>query len=271
MTYITESPTLDTLPDIYALHADLAERNRLLSVLRENLAAGRNRLENLLILRSDRGIEGTALVSPAVQVPYFPRLRPDVTEEAMTLLARTLRDRAESERRLILQNDLAPLHREAVEAAGWQYSSTEVAYDTDLTARTYALDPRAQEGDESMLLRPDVQALIHALGSQLQQFSGGFRDGWTVVALPGDEVGEPLLALGAYGPAKPGYGGVDMIGVHPQARGQGLGTRLNAHLLARLAERFTQHGGLTSADNHAMRRILQKNGSRHTATQMYFQ
>lgn len=189
----------------------------------------------------------------------------------MILLAHALRERTKPERRLVLQDDFTPLHREAVEAAGWYYDSTEVIYETDLTGRPYVIDPLAQEGDERWLEQPDLQAFLQALGQTAQQFSGGFREGWTVVALRGGQGKQtPILALGAYGPGKPGYGAVDMIGVHPDARGTGVGTRLHAHLLARLSPDFARHGGLTSADNHAMRRIFEKNGSCHTATQMYF-
>lgn len=247
--YTIESPTLETLPDALALHPDLADRTRRLAVLRENIATGRLPLENVLILRSPRGIEGTALISAAVQGPVFPHLRQDVPDEAMTRLARALRERTESARRLVLQDDFAPLHREAVEEAGWRYHSTEVTYDTDLTVRAYALDPLVQEGDETWLAHPELQAFLAALGQTIQQFSGGFREGWTVVALrEGHGHTSPILALGAYGPAKPGYGGVDMIGVHPEARGKGLGTRLHAHLLARLAPAWGPDGCGQSRD-----------------------
>ncbi|BDP42358.1 hypothetical protein DAETH_23270 [Deinococcus aetherius] len=91
-----------------------------LPVLRGNIEAGRVRLENILILRSERGVEGTALLSAAPHVPVFPRFHPGVTPDALTVLARALRERAEPERVLLLQDDQAPLNREAVEAAGWR-------------------------------------------------------------------------------------------------------------------------------------------------------
>lgn len=125
------------------------------------------------------------------------------------------------------------------------------------------------EGDETLLKHPEVQALLDALGQPALACQGTFRDGWTVVALREAEVG-PLVAVGAYGPAKPGFGGVDMLGVHPEHHGRGLGTRLFTHLLGSLAPDVDGHGGLTSAENHAMRRIVQRAGSRHTATPLVF-
>lgn len=49
-----------------------------------------------------------------------------------------------------------------------------------------------------------------------------------------------------------------------------LGQRLHAHLLARAAQEFGWHMGRTEADNHAMRRIFERSGSREKARQLYF-
>ncbi|MCP2015696.1 GNAT superfamily N-acetyltransferase [Deinococcus sp. HSC-46F16] len=261
-TYTIETPTLDTLADFFALHPDPQDVAKRLPILRQNVAAGRVRLENLLILRSERGIEGTALISAAPQVPVFPRFRPDVMPEGVTALALALRDRAEPERKLLLQDNLAPLRAAPVEGAGWVLDEEHVMYETDLRARTFVPDPQARSVTPD---DPAVRVLLGALGR------AGFelREGWHLVVLP-DTSGQPV-ALGAFGPSgRPEWASLDQIGVHPSARGQGLGTRLHAHLLARAAEQFTMHAGGTGADNHAMRRILASNGSRHVATQMYF-
>ncbi|WP_104990148.1 GNAT family N-acetyltransferase [Deinococcus sp. NW-56] len=266
-TYTIETPTLDTLTDFFALHPDPLDVAQRLPILRDNLAAGRVRLENLLILRSERGIEGTALISAAPQVPIFPRFRPDVTPAAMTALACALRDRAEPERKLLLQDDLAPLqHADAVLVAGWvRDAPVHVMYETDLQARSYPLVPDAVEGGDDLRQRPDIAALLETLGHSDWEWA----EGWTLVALPGTD-GQPV-ALGAFGPSgRPGWANLNMIGVHPSARSQGLGTRLHAHLLARAAESLAMHGGGTEQGNHAMRRIFENNGSRHVATQMYF-
>lgn len=268
-TSTIETPTLETLADSLALIPDPAERARRLEVMQGSVAAGRLLLENIYILRSPRGVEGSAVIPLAAPVPVFPRVRQGVPDEAFGLLLSTLRERSTPGRRLILQDDVAPLRRDVAEAAGWAYDSSDVSYETDLKARSYSAAPFAWEGDETLLEHPEVQGLLDALGKPDLAFHGGFRDGWAVVALRVAEE-RPLVALGAYGPAKPGFGGVDMIGVHPEHRGRGLGTRLFTHLLARLAPAFDSHGGLTSVENHAMRRIFQGAGSRHTATHLVF-
>lgn len=265
-TYTLEHPELGTLADFFALHPDPADVAKRLPVLRGNVEAGKVRLENVLILRSGRGVEGTALIPAAPRVPVFPRFRPGVTPGAVTVLARALRERTDPERVLLLQDDQAPLNREGVEAAGWRYGSTEVMYETDLRARSYAPIPGAIEGGEDLWQHPGVAALLTTLGRPDEEG----REDWTLVALRREADEDTFVALGAYGPSRPGYGGADMIGVHPTMRGKGLGTRLHAHLLSRLAREFARHGGLTSADNRAMRRIFEKNGSRPTVTQMYF-
>ncbi|KEF35019.1 hypothetical protein RDMS_04270 [Deinococcus sp. RL] len=264
-TYTIETPTLGTLTDFFALHPDPVDVARRLPILRENIASGRVRLENVLILRSERGVEGTALISAAPQVPVFPRFRPDVMPEGVTALALALRDRAEPGRELVLQDDLAPLDAAPVEAAGWVLQDEHVMYETDLQARSYPLVPDAVEGGAELREQHDIAALMSTLGHPDWEWA----EGWTLVALPGAD-GHPI-ALGAFGPSgRPGWANLNMMGVHPAARGQGYGTRLHAHLLARAAESFTRHGGGTEAENHAMRRIFEKSGSRHVSTQMYF-
>lgn len=265
-TYTLEPLTPDTLADAYALHPDREEAARLLAGLRERVAAGGLRPDQFLILRSGRGVEGVALIPSAVRVPVFPRFRPDVTPEGMTLLARAIRERGGPGRTLLLQDDLAPLNAGAVLGAGWVGDApVHVMYETDLRARPYPLAHGAVEGGDELRRRPDVSALLEVLGQSGWEGS----EGWTLVALPGDD-GRPV-ALGAFGSStRPGWASLNMIGVHPEARGQGHGSRLHAHLLARAAEHFTHHGGGTEADNLAMRRVFEKSGCRHVATQMYF-
>ncbi|THF85916.1 GNAT family N-acetyltransferase [Deinococcus sp. KSM4-11] len=115
--------------------------------------------------------------------------------------------------------------------------------------------------------RPDVQAALSDLG----RADLALRDGWT---LHGLFRGQELVALGAHGASgRPGgvfEASIDMIGVRPAFRGQGLGRRLHAHLLGRAAERHDWHRGGTGADNHAMRRIFEHSGSVLLGTQRYF-
>ncbi|GGO40929.1 GNAT family N-acetyltransferase [Deinococcus humi] len=145
------------------------------------------------------------------------------------------------------------------------HAPVHVTYETDLRARAYPLVPGAVEGGQELRQRPEIAALLGALGHS----DWDCAEGWTLVALP-DTARQPV-ALGAFGPSnRPGWVNVNMLGVHPGSRGQGYGTRLHAHLLARAAERFVMHGGATEAENQPMRRIFEKHGSRHDATQLSF-
>ncbi|UBV45079.1 GNAT family N-acetyltransferase (plasmid) [Deinococcus taeanensis] len=185
----------------------------------------------------------------------------------MTLLARAIREKTSPERVLVLQDDLAPLSVAAMQVAGWTLDSTEYVYETNLLPRRHGLHAGVLEGGMALLADPRVQPLLQALGRNALDLQKHYREDWTFVALLEKDV---LVALGSYGTAKPGYGGTDMIGVHPTRRGQGFGTRLHAHMLSRLTARHARHGGITSADNVAMQQIFHRNGSQRVAVQMYF-
>lgn len=261
-TFTVQPATAKTLSDLVALIADREDAAGRLTFMRERLAGGQFRLENTLILRSGRGVEGHALIHAVPQIPVFPHLRSGVPQEAVTALARALLETAGPGQRLLLDDNLAPLQAAPFEAAGWVLDSRQVMYETDLRARTYPPDPQAQTvaADQS-----DIRVLLEQLGQPDLELS----EGWTLIALPGTD-GSPV-ALGAVGPGgRPDTASVNMIGVLPQAHGQGLGTRLHAHLLALAAQQFATHGGGTEAENAAMRRVFEKHGSRLTATQLYF-
>ncbi len=126
----------------------------------------------------------------------------------------------------------------------------------------YPLDPQAQTLGVN---HPDIRVLLDQLGQPDLELS----EGWTLIALPAaDRVN---AALGAVGPGgRPNTASINLIGVLPDARGEGLGTRLHAHLLALAARQFAAHAGGTEAENAAMRRVFEKHGSRLAATQMSF-
>ncbi|GGL73393.1 GNAT family N-acetyltransferase [Deinococcus aerolatus] len=261
-TFTVQPATAKTLPDLVALIVDREDAARRLTVMRERLAGGQLSLENALILRSERGVEGHALITAVPQIPVFPHLRFDVPQEAVMLLARALLEVAGSEQRVLLDDNLAPLHAAPFEAAGWVLDSRHVMYETSLRARTYPLDPQAQavEADQ-----PDIRVLLHQLGQPHLELS----EGWTLIALPAAD--GVTAALGAVGPGgRPDTASINMIGVLPEARGQGLGTRLHAHLLALAARQFATHVGGTEAENAVMRRVFDKHGSRLVATQLSF-
>ncbi len=139
-------------------------------------------------------------------------------------MTHVIREQAELEQQLHLTEPIAPLVIAPFEAAGWVLDSQHVVYETDLHALSYPLDPHAQTVDPD---RPDIRGLLEQLG----QPDLGLSPSWTLIALPGGD-GSPV-ALGAVGPSgRPGSASINLIGVLPQGRGQGLGTRLHAHLMA---------------------------------------
>lgn len=261
--FTIDCPTPETLADLFALSADSAGAERRLTALRERLEAGTFRLDQGLILRSARGIEGTALLSGPVPVPLIPIFRLDTAEEGLTLLARALRERTAQGRLLLVQNVDAPRVTRALEAAGWALDSEHVIYETDLRARAYGKDPAVTEGAEA-LTRPGFQALLAQLGRENFELP----EGWRLALL---EDAGCVVAAGAAGPAqRPGEAGIDLIGVLPEARGQHFGTRLHAHLLALAAEESGRHMGGTDAGNASMRRIFERHGAQLQAVQLYF-
>lgn len=265
-TYKIEQATPDTLNDIYALH-DPAEAAQRLPALIQRMAEGKTSADRFWLLRSPRGVEAVVNLTPLASIPLFPRYRADTPPEQVTAFLRHLKGlvAAQSEQRLVLDSQFVTLNAAPAEAAGWVLNDSHVVYETDLRAGTLSLVPDALEGGADLLERPDVQALLHELG----QSDWEWHPDWVVVGLP-DATGK-AVALGAFGPSsRPRWGNLNMIGVQPSVRGQGYGTRLHAHLLARAAERFEWHGGGTEAENHAMRRIFEKNGSVLISTQIYF-
>ncbi|MBZ9752383.1 GNAT family N-acetyltransferase [Deinococcus sp. HMF7604] len=246
----------EALHEVVALLPDPAEAERRLSLLRENVAAGRTHPEQFQLLRSARGLEGVCLLPTPAHIPLLPRLQAGVPRAAAQAFLAHLRRQATPGRQLILDDTLAPLGREAAQAAGWQFQEEAVFYTTDLRARTWPADPQAQRLGPEALTRPDVQRLLAAL----DRADLSLKEGWVLVALS-DAAGH-LTALGATGSGgRPSTASIDLIGVHPAARGQGLGRRLHAHLLALASHTFTGHMGATWADNHAMIRIFEGHGA----------
>ena len=261
-TFSLETLTADTLADAYALHPDPAQVPELLEGARTRIAAGQLRPEQFLVLRSGRGVEATLLVPANARAPLFPRYRAETPPDILTDFFRLLRQKAPG-RTLLLDDSLVTLRPDEALAAGWMLDSTNVTYQTDLSTVTAAPDPAAQPlADVS---GAEAQALLAALDRadldlEEEDTLLGLRDG----------AGQ-LVGLGLVAPSnRPGWANLDLIGVQPDLRGRGYGQRLHAQMLRRAALSFTHHGGQTDAENHAMRRIYERNGSRHTGTQLYF-
>lgn len=271
-TFTIQPATPETLSDLYVLNADTAGAARLMDTFRARLERAEAHLSSTLLLRTPRGVEGTVMFGPAPHPYVFPHLRSDTPAEAVTAFLLALRHALVGmpERQIVLDTSRADVPAGPVLEAGWLLDDHRAYYETELAPGKFPLDPHAREGGAGWLSRADIRELLTVLGRADLDLTNGYLAGWMLVALPASADDETVVALGAYGLAKPGYGGVDMIGVQPEMRGLNLGTRLHRHLLARLAEVHPRHGGLVSADNHAMCRIFEKNGSVHVGTQRYF-
>lgn len=259
--------TLATLPDVHALLPDPRDRERRTADTRQRIEDGRLSPEQFLVLRTDRGVEGVALISHAPYVPVFPQVRPDTTDAALSGFLTELYARTPPGKTLVLQDDRFPRRAELAQAAGWQPdgAGAHVMYQTDLTARPYSQDPHITEYPHGTEWPQAVRDLMTRLGRADWESS----EGWTLVSVP-DDAGHPA-GLAASGPGgRPGEISVNMLGVRPDQRGRGLGRRLEEHLFARALPAFTRHAGGTDASNHPMRRILEGLGSRLVATQLYF-
>lgn len=128
--------------------------------LRARLADGRTRYEQLCQMHSGRGIEATWGQGT---VPFvFPGIRPGLEFAGLEALAHHLAQTA-SGKRVILTEGLAPVDAEPWLAAGWVLDKHALMAQTDLTARTWTLDPRVQERPVLELLAPDLLDLYAEL------------------------------------------------------------------------------------------------------------
>ncbi len=120
-TFTVQPVTAETLPDLVALIVDREDAARRLNFMRERLAGGQLKLENTLILRSERGVEGHALINAVPQIPVFPHLRSDAPEEAVKALACAILDRVGPGQQLFLDSNLAPfrLRRSRLPGGCW--------------------------------------------------------------------------------------------------------------------------------------------------------
>ena len=141
-SFTVERATDGTLPDAYALHPDRADAEQRLAQFRERMAAGQTRPEQFVLLRSERGVEAVVLIAQNPQVPLIPRARADTPGMGLTQFFAFLHEVA-PERTLLLDSGLTELNTAPVLSAGWTLDDEQVMYETDLTARTWALIPDA--------------------------------------------------------------------------------------------------------------------------------
>ena len=261
--YTFEHATPDTLDQSIAFR-DIQN----LEDFRARLADGRLTYGGLRQMRSWRGLEAAwgYGASPVI----FPNVRPDLDTAGLQALAGHLTPTA-PDKRVILNEGMAPTDSAPWEVAGWVLDTHAVGAETDLTARSWPLDPRVQERPVAGLLAPDLLELYAEL---VTAGKIGDRDETDPVVAFGNDLQdeekrlfvlmEDGVALGAamITPSPPAKGrGIHMLGVRPDRRGQGLGLARHAHLLAVIAQTYSKHGGGTDYANHAMRRIFERNGS----------
>jgi GNAT superfamily N-acetyltransferase len=232
------------------------------------LADGRLTYAGLGQMHSGRGLEAAWSLGPGSVV--FPTVRLDLETEGLQALVEQL-TRTAPGKRVILNEGMAPTIATPWEAAGWVLETHAVMAETDLTTRSWPLDRRVQERPMSELLAPALLELYAELArvgtigdtgetDPAVAFEDDLSDEDTrlfVLVEDGAVLGAALLT-----PAPPGRGrGIHMVGVHPGLRGRGLGRALHASLLAIAAQTHNQHAGTTDWDNHAMRRIFERNGA----------
>lgn len=232
------------------------------------LADGRLSYEGLRQMHSERGLEAAwgHGASPVV----FPQVCASLEPAGLASLAEHLAQTA-PDKRIILNEGMAPTAAGPWEAAGWVLDEHALIAATDLSTRSWPLDPRVQERAMSELLAPDLLELYAELVTV--GTIGSTEETDPAIAFKNDLYDEEKrlfvlmeegMALGAalITPAPPALGrGIHMLGVRPGRRGQGLGLALHAHLLATAAQTHSKHGGSTDWSNHAMRHIFERNGS----------
>jgi GNAT superfamily N-acetyltransferase len=263
------------LPEYYRLNS-LEDVQLALERARPRLESGQLSYEMLRTMRSERGLEAAWLQGGGPVV--FPRVRLDLDTAGQAALVAEL-TRTLGNTRLILDERLAPLDDAPWRAAGWRLDNHAVMYQTDLSAGRWPRDPRVQERPLNGALAPGLQALYAALLAQDGQL-GDFSERDPDAALAETiEDGEARLfvlldgeeALGAALLTRtPREANIQLLGVQPARRGQGLGRALHAHLLAVAAETQTQHGGGTDFGNRAMQRVFAASGSTRLGEQRQY-
>ncbi|WP_412029792.1 hypothetical protein [Deinococcus yunweiensis] len=170
---------------------------------RGRVQCGGSYLSATLILRTPRGVEGSMVFDPMPRPYMFPHLRTDVEVAAVTAFLSELlaHVRITPERPLVLDSVRADVSAEPVLEAGWVLDDHALHYETDLAPGSFTPDLHASEGNATYLERADIRDVLEVLGRSDLDLTHGFQAGWTLVALEDD--GAPV-ALGAYGPAKPG-------------------------------------------------------------------
>lgn len=211
-----------------------------------------------------------------------PRAKFSLSHEDLNALARLLADLLkENSKILILDSKLSAIDVDAFKEAGWQLQGHDKLYQTDLSAREWWLEPSVSQQPASQLLSQTMKEFYDALlqaDSSIGDTASNDPENAFAEAISDESLqlfimqeGDNIIAAATLSEMMPQHVAIHLLGVIPSRRGQGIGARLHAHLLAVAKEQGAiRHVGGTAADNRAMHAIYEQNGAELTAEHYQF-
>lgn len=212
---------------------------------------------------------------PTPRPIYNLKTNPALSKEDIAQLLVHTQNLAEGEHPVTLNYTLANASdiSSIALAQGWLAEAHVMGFDTNLLERNdLAADPAAKTLGLEHLQSPDFAAFYQAiwqadvqkqslapLEEEIANFSQTYSVG-EVIYLYDDA--EPV-AVGVLD--YEGIATMMLIGVLPQHRRKGWGTRLHRHLMWLAKQHVERYRGQSSVDNAAMLRLFHKNGCTHTA------
>lgn len=198
-----------------------------------------------------------------------------------TMLPDVLKEHQAEDKILILDSNLTAIDADVFEEAGWQLQGHDKLYQTDVSAGEWQLEPSVSQQPAAALLSEAMQEFYDALlqedatigdtdsNDPKDAFAEAISDE-SMQLFVMEEHGN-IIAAATLSEMMPEHVAIHLLGVLPSRRGQGIGARLHAHLLAvAKAQGALRHVGGTAADNHAMHAIYQQNGAELTAEHYQF-
>lgn len=271
--------TDDTLNDFLGLNMP----EGMLNHTQASLDEGTLSYEQMYLFRkAERILAAFTLSAAPILVPRadFALSHEDLSAFA-TMLPDVLKKNDAEDKILILDSNLSAIDAKAFIAAGWHLQGHHKLYETDLRAKEWQLEPSVSQQPASVLLSDAMQAFYDAL-LQTDATIGDTDSHDPTDAFADDMKNESMqlfimqeddsiIAAATLSEMRPEYVTIHLLGVIPSRRGQGIGTRLHAHLLAvAKTQGASYHVGGTAADNHAMHAIYQHNGAKLTAEHYQF-
>ncbi|RIH90281.1 hypothetical protein Mterra_00590 [Calidithermus terrae] len=270
------NPEQSELPEFVALRSQADSKSALNNLLLR-LEDRKTRIEDLWVLTNEsNNILAAFSVS---RVPgtdplkvVAPRTAENLGDEAALFLLGWLAEQ-QGGSRLSLNLSSKRNDRNLVRLAcqnGWVEESHILIYVTDLTGMNGLDEPEFTQPFfiEEMLEKqfvqfyslvaniPDLEQAQDVLDAKTQHYA-------TYQAVEGHKVVDAagqLLAAGLVGRQREGVARIELLGVIPQIRGRGWGTRLHRYLMHKARQFAPQYVGATDYGNHPMRRIFELNG-----------